>query len=147
MTILIFVSALLISSVIYLFGKYTLLVSLFIKATWVLLIIASGLTLFYLYRKLRGRNPSMRRLTAQLRKWTATHWEDEKLKIWKPDAMKSQSALSRMAWGQVFRISNFYPWSCPLEYLEPKIWIPWKSMLSDQIFRISVSNPHPSCHP
>lgn len=68
MTILIFVSALLISSVIYLFGKYTLLVSLFIKATWVLLIIASGLTLFYLYRKLRGRNPSMRRFTAQLRK-------------------------------------------------------------------------------
>jgi len=68
MTILIFVSALLISSVIYLFGKYSLLVSLFIKATWVLLIIASGLTLFYLYGMLRGRNPSMWRLTAQLRK-------------------------------------------------------------------------------
>ena len=66
MTILIFVSALLISGVIYLFGKYTLLVSFFVKAAWVLLIIASGFTLFYLYRKLRGRNPRVHRLTDQI---------------------------------------------------------------------------------
>jgi membrane protein implicated in regulation of membrane protease activity len=65
MAILIFVSAMLISGIIYLFGQYSLMVSLFIKATWVAFLVASGFILYLLYRRLRKRRSRMPRLPAQ----------------------------------------------------------------------------------
>jgi membrane protein implicated in regulation of membrane protease activity len=65
MTILVFVTAMLISGIIYLFGQYSLMVSLFIKATWLIFLVASGFILYLLYRRFRKRRSRLPRLPAQ----------------------------------------------------------------------------------
>ena len=55
MVTLIFISGLLVSGVVYAYGKYSLMVALFIKATWALLFVASGAILYLLYRRYRRK--------------------------------------------------------------------------------------------
>jgi|SaaInlV_110m_DNA_1040235.scaffolds.fasta_scaffold00128_31 hypothetical protein len=67
MITLYFISAILMSAVIFLFGQYSVFVSLFIKATIIVAIVLSGFTLYCLYRKYMKGKPCVRRLTAHHR--------------------------------------------------------------------------------
>lgn len=88
--------------VLFELGIYVTLLGMFINTTKVLAVVLIATVVFFLWRKLRKAR--LLRLPFLTRNWTADNWVYEKLEFWKPDALKSQSALSRMALRQVFRI-------------------------------------------